>query len=223
MKFEVDGAQIVIEPEILIVAGFTGRDEGQVAKHVAELSAEGIPIPAKTPSFYEVSPELAIQGTVITVTHPETSGEAEIALLVQGGEVYVTLASDHTDRRVETLDIGISKRVCPKIFSATAWKLNDLRHNWDAIQIRSWILEAGQRVLYQSGTAAELLGPDDLLARVPFRERPEQFALLGGTLPTIGGIRGSKEFWSELTDPASGKTIHLAYSTRTRRSLRGER
>ncbi len=211
MKFEVSGGVLEVHPQAVIVAGFTGRNQEAIRAHIAELMAQGMRAPDRVPAFYLVSPAVLTQADQIIVTHDQTSGEVEIAFLVRGDEVYVTLASDHTDRAAEALDIALAKQVCPKILATSAWRLAELRAGWDALEMRSWIHENGERVLYQEGSAAELLAPDDLFRSIPFKRRPDVFVVLGGTLPAIGKLRSSDYFWAELRDPRSGRSIHLEY------------
>lgn len=212
MIFNVSGNRIEVNVEAVIIAGFTGRDQLQVQAHVAELAAEGITVPERVPSFYLAPPYMLLQDDEIVTTHEQTSGEAEIALIFDQGDVYLTTASDHTDRAAETLDIAVSKVACPKIIASEAWRIEDVRDQWDELLLRSWIIENGNRVLYQEGTAAELLPPDELLEMTPFKRRPSSFVLLTGTLPAIGGIRGSGQFWAELHDPVTGNIIQLDYT-----------
>lgn len=211
MKFDVAGEQVQLDFQAVIAGGFTGRDQSSTRAHLAELAAQGVRVPEQVPTFYPVSPNALTQAVRMIVTHARTSGEAEIALLVDGPQILVTLASDHTDRAVEAFDIALSKQVCPKVVAATAWRLEEVRAQWDSLVIRSWIQENGARLLYQEGRAGQLLAPDDLLARVPFKQAPGAYCLLGGTLPAIGPIRGSERFWAELFDPRRGLTIQLEY------------
>ncbi len=150
----------------------------------------------------------------ITVTHAGTSGEVELALLRDGDLALVTLASDHTDRTAEAFDIAVSKLVCPKVLARAALPLEHLRGRWEQLALLSWIEENGERVLYQSGRAAELIAPDELLTHIPFRRRPERLVLLGGTLPAHGPLRGSPRFWAELRDDGRGETLRLSYRVR---------
>jgi hypothetical protein len=219
MRLSVAGSRLDVQPQAVIVAGFTGRDQEAVRVHLEELMAGGIRVPEHVPTFYLVSPHVLTQADELLVTHAQTSGEAEIALVVDGEDTYVTLASDHTDRAAEALDIGLSKRVCPKVLASEAWRLKEVQGGWDSLQLRSWIQEDERRVLYQQGLAAELLPPHDLLAKIPFRRRPECFVLLAGTLPALGGVRASERFWAELRDPASSRVIRLSYRIRTLETL----
>jgi hypothetical protein len=216
MKFDVAGEQVYLDPQAVILGGFTGRDQSATRAHLEELAAQGVRVPDQVPVFYPVSPNALTQSDQMIVIQARTSGEAEIALLVDGARIFVTLASDHTDRAVESFDIGLSKQICPKVIAESAWRFEDVRADWDSLVIRSWIQENGARIVYQEGTAGQLLAPHDLLGRVPFRTTPPPaYCLLGGTLPAIGGIRGSERFWAELVEPRRGLAIRLEYSVLT--------
>jgi hypothetical protein len=214
MNFIVLGEPVALEFEAVVVAGFTGRDRAEVLKHVEELAAEGVKPPAQVPSFYLVSPDLLTQATGISTLHDETSGEAEIALLVDGERTYVTLASDHTDRRLERHDIALSKQICPKILAREAWPYDAVAGHWDQLRLESWISHGNGRVAYQSGEAGQLLDAEALLAVTPFQRRPGAFVLLAGTLPALGGIRASVRFGARLIDPFAGRAIALEDTTR---------
>jgi len=214
LRFTIRGATVEVEPDAAVVAGFTGRSELETRAHLAELVEAGVTVPAVVPSFYSVPPSLLVQQDAMTVVHGGTSGEAEIALVVDGPRTYVTLASDHTDRVVETRDIGLSKALCQKVLASQAWLLDDLIGHWDQLELRSWLTEDGGRTLYQDGLAATLLPPAELLDRIPFAWRPETFVFLTGTLPAIGGIRPGESFAAELRDPVSGDAINLQYCVR---------
>ena len=211
MELQVDGRLIRANPTQVVVAGFTGRDSAEVRRHIAELADQGIAAPEKVPSFYLLPPSLASQETTVEVGHEATSGEAEIALIVLGDRWFVSIASDHTDRRAEAVDIGLAKRSCPKVFGVSAWPYEDVVDRWDALELRSWIVDDGKRVLYQCGTASELLAPTQLLSHLD-GETPSEFAMLMGTVPARGGIRASSYFWSELRDPGTGRSISLEYA-----------
>jgi len=214
MEFSIEGRLIEIEPEVAIVAGFTGRDKEEVQRHVDELVAEGVTAPDDVPSFYPLPTSCITQVSRLETLHGATSGEAEIALIRNGEEMFVTLASDHTDRRAEAIDISLSKQVCPKPIAGTVWDYAEVADRWDELEVRSWILEGGERRLYQEGTAASLLAPEQLIERLHFARTPDSFVLLTGTIPALGGVRGADHFWAELVDPATRRSIRLDYAIR---------
>ena len=213
-RLEPDGGSLVTVPEIVVVGGYTGRDRKAVAAHILELEALGVPAPATAPAFYAVSPHLLIQADRLVTTEAETSGEAEAALVVHGGDVYVAVASDHTDRSAERYDIAVSKRACPKVVGDTVWRLGDIGDRWDDLELRSWIGADGD-LPYQHGVLGTLLPPGELLDAVPWRNRPSSYVVLCGTLPTMLGIQPSPRFRGELHDGATGRRLSLDYRVET--------
>lgn len=211
LRLMVGGDPRRIPLDEVIVAGFTGRDRDEVDRHVAELASIGVPAPDRVPAFYPVEPESVQQTGAMRVTHQETSGEAEIAIVGDGGEWLVTLASDHTDRRAEMEDLAMSKRLCPKPVAREAWRLAEVDEHWDALELRSWIEEDSHRCAYQSGSAASLLPPPALLEHLQER-LPDRFLLLCGTVPVHGAIRPAERFIAELRDPVAGRAIRLDYA-----------
>jgi hypothetical protein len=47
--------RITVTPAMLIVAGWTGRDEAALRHHIEELAAIGVPRPSSVPVFYRNS------------------------------------------------------------------------------------------------------------------------------------------------------------------------
>ena len=64
--------------EQLVIAGWTGRDETALRKHIKELKEIGVKPPKTTPIFYRVAANLMVFSDVIQVSGPDTSGEIEI-------------------------------------------------------------------------------------------------------------------------------------------------
>jgi hypothetical protein len=219
-RIEPDGDEVVVHPQIVVVAGYTGRDRQAVLDHIGELEGLGVAPPPAVPTFYAVSPELVTQGNAVVTTEAATSGEAEAGLVVSGDEVFVTVCSDHTDRAAERIDIALSKRACHKVVGTTAWRLEDVAERWDGLHLRSWIGEEGS--LYQDGTLGALLPPLELLDAIPWREQPECFVLMCGTLPTVSGIEPSPRFRAELFDGAAERTLEVDYAVATLDLLRLE-
>lgn len=219
LELRVGDDMLRVELGAIVVAGFTGRDRGAVRAHADELAAVGVPVPAQLPSFYALPPDLVTQADTIEVVHGETSGEVEIVLIVTRGGTFVTLGSDHTDRVGETKDIGLAKHSCPKVVARAAWAIETVAGHWDELEARSWITEVSGQKLYQDGIAAELMAPDDLLARIPFDHRPDTFAVFCGTFPALGGIRAASNFMAELRDPVLGSIIDMQYEIRELRVL----
>jgi hypothetical protein len=208
-----DSSPLQLLPDIVAIAGFTGRDQEAVAEHLVELRELGVPTPSSTPCFYQSAPESLVQTDTITVVGSNTSGEAECVVIEHRGERFLTLGSDHTDRAAEAIDIPLSKLACPKPIAGTAWRIDDITDHIGEIELRSWIDDGDGEVLYQEGVVRDFMPLDEIITTTPFRRQPESFALFCGTLAAIGGIRPSPTFRAELRDPITGNVIELAYRT----------
>ncbi|MBV8030189.1 MAG: DUF2848 domain-containing protein [Betaproteobacteria bacterium] len=194
----------------LVIAGWTGRDEAALRKHIRELEEVGVKPPRTTPIFYRVSASLLTHDDAIQVLGPDTSGEVEFVLLAREGGLFVTVGSDHTDREAETIGVALSKQLCPKPIAREAWRYDEVKPHWDRLVLRSWIEEGGRRVLYQEGEVSAMRSPEDLMSRYGALEAGS--AMFGGTFAAKGGIRPSSRFEMELADPVLGRSLHHAYS-----------
>src|SRR3970282_340646 len=98
----------------LVIAGWTGRDEAALRKHIRELEDIGVKPPKTTPIFYRVSALLITHAAEIQVSGGDTSGEVEFVLLAKPDGLWVTVGSDHTDRKAETIGGSLSKPPCAR-------------------------------------------------------------------------------------------------------------
>jgi hypothetical protein len=201
----------------ILNAGFTGRDQAAVRRHIEELQAHGVPCPDRTPAFYPKLASLITTAAEVEVLGLRTSGEGEFVLLVGRDEVLVAVGSDHTDRELETQTIEKAKLVCPSVLSAEVWDLAEVREGWDDLRLSSHVTVQGTRRLYQEGRLGRLLAPDDLLARVRDRVAGELWGtvIYSGTLELLGGeLSCGERFEVELVDDRRGRTLHCAYRVR---------
>lgn len=210
-----DGAALCIDVSIdtLIIAGWAGRDRHAVEHHIAELAALGVRRPSTTPCFYRLAPALLAQDDAIDVVGETSSGEAECVLVRHGDEQFVSVGSDHTDREVEAYGVTVSKQVCAKPVAREAWRFAEVAAHWDQLELRSWVTREGERRLYQEGTVAGLLSPQELMAKLGPDGLPAGAAMFCGTLAAIGGVAGGEQFEIELHDPVLGRTIRHRYAT----------
>jgi hypothetical protein len=196
----------------LIIAGWTGRDRIAQEKHIAELELLGIQRPAATPVYYRVSSSRLTTSQSIEASGNDSSGEVEFVALMIRGSLWIGVGSDHTDRQVETYNITVSKQMCDKPIAVEIWSFDELKDHWDRLVLRSWLVNDGNRRLYQEGAVSALLHPQDLIARYAHAggSFDEGSAMFCGTLPAIGGIRPADRFECELEDPVHG--LRLAHS-----------
>ena len=161
------------QPDTLIVAGWTGRDEAALNHHIEELAAIGVPRPSSVPVFYRNAVTNIVQTDRLEVLGPDTSGEVEPVIVALNDGLWIGLGSDHTDRKAETMGIALSKQLCGKVMGPALWRFEDITAHWDQIMIRSYATIGGARTLYQEGPLAAMRHPDDLIARYGKALAPE--------------------------------------------------
>ncbi|MBX9990300.1 DUF2848 domain-containing protein [Phreatobacter oligotrophus] len=204
--------RIAMELETLVVAGWAGRDAAAIQHHIEELAAIGVPPPSSVPVFYRGAASLVTQSHRVEVLGPDSSGEIEPVVVSLADGLWVTVGSDHTDRKAETYGIALSKQMCAKPVATVLWKYEEVAPHWDELQLRAHAVIAGERVVYQEGTLAALRPPSDLIAKWTGKDTLLPGTLMfGGTLGAIGGIRPAARFEMELIDPVLKRTIAHAY------------
>ena len=105
LAFTVDAAgrtsQLQVDIDTFVIAGWAGRDRAAIDHHIEELAAIGVPRPSAVPLYYRVAENQLTQSPRIQAVGPHSSGEVETFVFTAGGELYVSLTSDHTDRKLE--------------------------------------------------------------------------------------------------------------------------
>ena len=211
MKFIDAGEAVEMTIDHLYVAGWTGRNTEAVDHHIAELAALGIAPPSQVPLYYRVSNALLTQDKTIEVLGDGTSGEVEPLLIQKDGEIWIGLASDHTDRQLEAHSVAASKQICLKPVEREVWKYDEVKEDLDALILRCLIEEGGEWVTYQQGSLANIRPLGDLISASGFADNA---AMLCGTLSAIGGVRPATQYRMELEDPIRNRRITLEYSVR---------
>jgi hypothetical protein len=191
----------------LIIAGWTGRDEVALQRHIKELEEIGVQPPKSTPIFYRVSAGLFTHATEIQVSGPDTSGEVEFVLIKTAGDLRVAVGSDHTDRKAETIGVTLSKQLCAKPVSRESWRYDEVKGHWEHLVLRAW----ADLELYQEGPVSAMRTPEDLMARYPLKAG---YAMFCGTLAARGGIRPAARFRIELDDPVLKRKLAHEYAIR---------
>jgi hypothetical protein len=199
----------------MVNAGFVGRNQGEVQKHVQELAAKGIPAPASTPTLYPVVCRALSMDASIETYGTKTSGEVEYVLLINNEQdIYVALGSDHTDRHLEESDIPRSKQICPNLISSTVWPLDEVQGHWDELVLKSQVVKDGQTIDYQEGQLELILSPVQLMdfVRSKIPGPLDNTIIYSGTvgMKTEGFVFGRK-FQAQLTDPKLNRKLELAY------------
>jgi len=210
-----DGSSIDAAIDTLIIAGWTGRDPAAMEAHIVELEKLGVKRPASTPIFYRGAAQLLTQAPVIEVVGSDSSGEAEPVVFRLKDGLWLGIGSDHTDRKVETVGITISKQLCAKPVGKTLWRFDSVAKHWDELIIRSYATRNGKRNLYQEGPLAKMRHPDDLTAHYGVKPLPAGAAMFCGTLAVHGEIAPSDVFDIELEDPVHKRKMSHSYRITT--------
>ncbi len=197
----------------LVVAGWAGRDRAAIEHHIEELAAIGVPRPSSVPLYYRVAFNQVTQDERVQAVGGESSGEVEPFVFMLDGELHVSIASDHTDRKLEAHSVALSKQLCVKPVARQAWRHADVAGHWDELVLRSRIVENGAEVLYQEGPLSSLRTPLELIEGYTQggKSLPDGTGMTCGTVGAIGGIRPSTTFIMELHDPRLGRTIRHRY------------
>lgn len=196
-----------------VIAGWTGRDKAALDHHIEELAALGIPGPSEVPLYYRVGAGMLTQAYHVQVLGGDSSGEVEPVLIAAEDGLWLTVGSDHTDRRVEAYSIAVSKQMCPKVVGRTAWKLDEVIDRLDTLTLESRVMIDGKEHVYQTGTLAMIR---------PLMELVETYGglaagtvMMCGTVPVAGGIRPADRFSMRLSDPETSMAIDHAYDIET--------
>jgi len=202
----------------MLNAGYVGRDQEEVRRHIDELARKGIPGPGKTPTLYPVIARMLVTDPDIEVYSHETCGEVEYVLLIENAHtIYVGLGSDHTDRHLEEADIPRAKQICPNVISQKVWPLAEVEDHWDDLVIQSKMICEGQEALYQEGKLDLILAPKSLMEFVHSKVEGslDGAIIFSGTLGTLtGGFLYGDRFMAELTDPKLKRNLELEYNVR---------
>lgn len=202
----------------MVNAGFTGRDQAEVRHHLDELSAKGIDVPDTTPLLYPVIPSTLTTATSIIVYGEETSGEIEYVLFVKDDkQIYVGIGSDHTDRKLEELDIPRAKQITPNLISPVVWELSEVVGHWDTLSMECSVKKGADTIQYQKGNLGLLMSPPELLEFVSKKiEGPlNNIVIFSGTVKMeTEDFVFADTFSGLLSDPTLNRSIEFSYSVK---------
>lgn len=199
--------------DYLICSGWVGKDRRALQEHIDELGKLGVAGPSRIPIYMYLSPYLLTTDDEISVISSQSSGEIEYVLLWRGGEIWVTVGSDHTDREVETKSIPGSKQMYAKCLAQECWPLSDVASHWDNLVLRCWVFKNKDKILYQEGTLATILSPWEIIEKLPDREtlKGKSVVLFSGTIATKSGLIYGEAYELEMEDPVLGRSIKHQY------------
>lgn len=202
-----DGGAIFPVVEQLLLAGYSGRSEIDVAAHLAEMRALGVSVPPNVPVFHPAMTCLLMQGGRVEAIGPDTRPEVEFVLFSFEGTDYVTVGNDQFDLATEQhYSAEKSKSLCQKVIARTAWPFSEVRDHWDRLILE---LRSGQTLL-QAGAVDSILAPDSLIVQAQRQRgfRRERGMLFSGTVPMLQPIEPCMlDFAIALRDPVLGRAI----------------
>ncbi|MCO5396635.1 DUF2848 domain-containing protein [Ralstonia soli] len=208
-----DEGSVEVEVANLVIAGWTGRDPQAMEAHIAELEKLGVPRPKSTPIFYRGSSSLLTQANEIQIVGNSSSGEVEPVVISNDGGLWLGVGSDHTDRKVETIGVTISKQLCAKPIANRVWRFDTVESHWDQLIVRSWVTREGQRQLYQEGSLKSMRHPKDLIRLFGGEgfALPPGTVMFCGTIAVRGEIAPADLFEMEIEDPILKRRITHSY------------
>lgn len=193
LRFTLDsGGELQFIPRRLFCLAFAGRTKEAREAHAQDVSQNVLSSEEPTLGFIPVSAMLITQDEAIEVMGALTAGEVEFVLFVSGGKIFVTVGSDHADRRLEELQSDLAKQVCAKPIASHAWRYEDVSANWDMLQMKSETFSDGAWHYSQRAGVNVLLHPDDILNEIKSRNLPLEDGCVYycGTIALEGG-----KFW----------------------------
>lgn len=214
VRLEREGAGIAeVEIDDIVIGGMTALDEAAIHHHLEEMKAIGVKMPDTFPFFFRVSAGFLTQANKVQVLGTDSSGEVEAVVVSLDDGRWLTVGSDHTDRKVEAYSINVSKQMCPKAIGRRAWRFEEVSGHWDRLVIRSWTTTGGVRALYQEGPLASMRHPDDLTRRYLGGDGALKSGtvLFCGTIGALGPLVHSERFEMEIEDPVLGRRIGHYY------------
>lgn len=203
---------LAVSPERVYNLGSATVDATSAVAHQEEVADVGVRIAFDIPAprIYPMATNSVTTDQTIGVHSDRTSGEVEIVLVVDGGELYVGVGSDHTDRDLERASIIWSKQYCPSVLGRRVWRWADVEPAWPRLMLESTV----DGELYQSSPASVFLSPPEILRILAERvtELPASYLVYCGTYTSIAKKIAFGRSWSAtLRDPDTGEALDLAY------------
>lgn len=219
-EFNINGdpsSILLFKVKKIVNAGYTGRNQEEVQKHIDELKEKGIPGPDEIPTYFPKFRDRLTQAEEVEALDEKGhTGEAEYVLLCAGNEIYIAAGSDHTDRLVEQASIPKAKQVYPNFISKDVWMLSEVRDHFDQIILRGVVENNGMESVFQEASLSALLSPDELYALVKeIVTDTEGLAIFSGTVGALEDLDCTPVFRTELDDPVLGRKLSCSYRMKT--------
>jgi hypothetical protein len=179
------------------------------------MSTLGVRPPPHVPMLYPLLPTLVTNATDIGVIGTDSTPEIEVVLFRAGGVDYLTVGSDHTDRRIEAVSALQGKNSCPKIVATAAWPVREVLGHWDSLTLRS---RCGNTLL-QDGALSHVMTYENLMTFVREQDgdQAEGRLVFSGTVPTKATPpKDDVTIRLELADPVMQRLLTHDYTVHVR-------
>lgn len=208
-----EAKEVQIDFDQLLAIGYAGRNIEKTMEHIRELEEQlGVPAPQKVPTIFQMSNQLLTQDHDLFFVGENTCGEVEYIIITQGENIYIGIGSDHTDRKLESLNVPKAKQVALKPIGHDIWDYADVKDHWDDIKIRSYQTIDGKEVLYQDGTLADILPVDFMMNELKNRiGSVKNSVIFSGTVPVADGFKYGENFRCEIEDEVLKRKLTLDY------------
>jgi hypothetical protein len=233
--YEKDGSstQKTVKVEKLCFSRHASRDVASVRAGLDKIRAEGYSVHGN-PNICRKSRYLLTQENQIEVQGPNTSGEVEFVVFVDGDEILVSVGSDHNDRSLDTLwikalgkvyDSVKCKQMVPAVIAKDAWRYDDVKDHWDELKLKSFITILGKRIPYQDFELDRLFNPNYYFSQTGIKKEDGLF-IFGGShqalsnvpsnvyhfQPSINGLMFPQDFHFEIHDQKMKRNISQSYT-----------
>ena len=211
-------------------ARFTARDVEAKRRELDEMIAREGRLTGATrtnPSICHIGRYLLTQSSEFEVQGPMTGGEAEVVAIQEGGDLFISVGSDHVDRELDSLFPDKPKQLCPHPIASTAWPYGEVRDHWDSMRLYSHVVAGGHTVPIQDGALSEQVDLEFLLAMDTVKTLARPMVLFCGSaafvesataeavrqhgLPEETAEGVGEEFLVRLHDPVLDRTIEHRY------------
>lgn len=211
--FKLNDETIEFSFDKVFIIGYSGRDLNKTQMHIDELEKElGVAPPKYIPTIFECSKEIVTQNKKLKFIGDRTSGECEYVIIKNNNNIYISLGSDHTDRKLESVSVPKSKQVCLKPIANEVWEYEKIKSHWDQIELKSFVTINDEESEYQLGSLADILPVERILEELEKRvDSINNSIIFSGTVPLVSSFKYGEKFRVEMIDNVLGNKIHFSY------------
>lgn len=208
------------------MARFASRDIEGMRKELDGRLARGESATRTNPSVCRIARHLLTQLSEFEVQGPLTGGEAEVVVIRDGNDIFISVGSDQSDRELEPLFQDKPKQMCHHPIACTAWPYSEVRNNWDTLRIYSHVVAGGHTITLQDCALSVLVDLEFLLGMDYVKSLSDPMFLYCGATPFLESVASQvkdlglpeevahgvgEEFLVRLHDPVLGRTIEHLY------------